>query len=97
MARDVPPGLHAVSRNDPEPLGQIDFIPPRADHLASARPRENGKFQRLGPNPVLPSELSYKRGNLGIGQRRMMLDLPHPGLFGQQVLEMALPPRWVLA
>ena len=42
----LPRRLHAVGRNRPDRLVHVDFRPPRADHLARARRRQDREPQR---------------------------------------------------
>ena len=90
-------GLHALGRDGPQPLGEVDLIPPGADHLAGARRGQDREFERAGADALLLPQLGHERGDLGIGQRRMVLDPPHLRSRRQQVFEMAAPPRRVLA
>jgi hypothetical protein len=56
---------------------KFDFCPCRADDLAGARRRQDRELQRPRGDAVLRAQLANEGRDLGIGQRRMMLDAPH--------------------
>ena len=53
----------------------------RADHFAGARRRQDREFERAGGNALLLAQLIMNAGNLGIGQRRVVLDPARPSIF----------------
>jgi hypothetical protein len=61
-----------------------------------ARGGQDRKFQRPRGNALLLAPLGQERGELGTGQRGMMLDPAHLRLLRQQIIEMAAPARRVL-
>ena len=56
-----------------------------------------GNSRARAADAFLPTKLGHEVGDLGIWQRRMMLDPRHLGLLRQQVFQMAAPTRRVLA
>ncbi len=56
------PGLHALARNDPEPVLAVDLVPPRSQHLAGPRGRQDAELQRPGRDAIPPPQLAMNSG-----------------------------------
>ena len=72
-------------------------ISSRADDFAGARAGQDRELQRASRDTLLRPQLRHERGDLGIGQRRVMLNPAHLGFLRQQVFQMAAPARWIFA
>src|SRR5205823_694700 len=80
----------------PKPLGEVDFIPPGADHLAGSPSSQNCELQRSSGSAFLLTQLGHEGPDLGKGQCGMMLDAADLCALRQQVFQMPAPPRRVL-
>ena len=56
---------------------RFDLAPPRAEHLAGAGGGQDQQFERPGGDTVLLPQLGHEGADLGIGQRRVVLDPAH--------------------
>lgn len=90
------PSFHASCGNRPDLSCEVDLAPRRASDLTSATSRQYQKLQgkRSAAN-FLPQRLN-ERVDLFIGQRGVVFDPLDLGCFGQQFVEVALEPCWIL-
>jgi hypothetical protein len=66
--------LHALGRDDPYPLREIDLVPTRTNDLASARRRQDCELECAGRDAVLLAQLSHEGADLAIWQCWVVLD-----------------------
>src|SRR5262245_22304101 len=94
------PALDARRRYRPRPaftVGLLDLAPISAGRFVGARARQDDELERRGLDFVVPAQPAHERGHVTIGQRREVLHALALLAARQQVVEMALPSRWVFA
>ena len=77
----LPASLHALRRNGPCPVRQVELRPAGARDFGGSRGGEDAQFQRPGRKAFPASEVSRERRNVLEGQGRVVLhellgDLP---------------------
>ena len=61
------PGLHAISRNNPQTPLDVDFAPPRTKHFAGATCRQNCKLKRARFDRIVSAQLDHEVTSLEMG------------------------------
>src|SRR6185437_6866136 len=89
--------LHSAGRNGPELLGQIDLLPASADDLAGPASRQYQQFEGLSGDPFPTSELIHELADLAVREGAVMNDFADRVSGRQQVIEMPMPARWIVA
>lgn len=91
----LPSSLHSLSRNNPELLAKIDFVPPHSKDFSRAGCCQYAKFKRLGSQRIALAKLGNKLCKFLIGHRGVMAPAELRTL-GQKMIEMSAPPSRVL-
>jgi hypothetical protein len=92
----LPACFHAAAGDRPETGVQVDFSPPRTDHLARPGCGQDCKLESTGCDPVPLAQLRQERGQVAIWQRRMMHRLRDRLPGRQEVVQMPAPSGRVL-
>ena len=71
-------GLHALGRDRPDLVVEVELLPARADHLAGPGGGQDGELQRQGAEAGLLAQLDPEGRDVGVGQRGVMLPLAVP-------------------
>ena len=92
----LPATLHPGGGDRPHLGSQVDFTPSRPKYLACSGRRQNYKFQSSGSLGGVFSKPLDEGANLGIWKSSVMLNSPHLGRAGKQLIEAAFPARRVI-
>jgi hypothetical protein len=82
--------VDASGRNCPDLRLQVDFVPGRADSLASSRGGQDRKFERPRGDAVALAKQCHKLGKVGEWQRRVVVGLLNLSAGGQHLTKSVL-------
>src|SRR5262245_41756897 len=89
--------FHTRSRDGPNRVRQIHFVPLRSENLSRPRSGQDGKLKCSRRNTVARTKLSNECSDVAVGQRRKMLGLRNLTAGGEHLSEVIFPTRRVLA
>ena len=80
-------------RNRPQALINVDVRPLHSERVAGSHAAKNRELERARTDAGLLAKLHHEGGELGIGQRREVLDFADRRLRREQLIEVAFPSR----
>jgi hypothetical protein len=84
-----------AARNHPHSAFKVDVAAPHAQNVAGPSRAEDRELESPGGDSFPAPKLRHEIGHGLVVKRSKVLDLAQLALAHQNVLEMALPPRWV--